>query len=215
MTEVRAMKILIADDDVLIREGLKLILETVEDFEVTGAAANGQEAVKLCAASRPDVVLMDIRMPVMDGVQAVQQIKQQFKEIKVVLLTTFKDTEYIRSAVKYGADGYILKTSSSENIIESIRTVYKGNVVYEKEITAALSGMIPEERKATSTGTGITERELEIMKLIADGQSNKEIAASLFISEGTLRNITSALLDKLALRDRTQLAVYYIRNLEE
>jgi DNA-binding NarL/FixJ family response regulator len=208
------MKILIVDDDVLIREGLKLILESVEDIEVSGIAANGQEAVKLCAASRPDVVLMDIRMPVMDGVQATQQIKQQFRDVKVVLLTTFKDTEYIRSAVKYGADGYILKSNSSENIIESIRTVYKGNVVYEKEITAALSGMIPEERKTTALEANIIVRELKIMKMIADGLSNREIAAALFISEGTLRNITSALLDKLGLRDRTQLAVYYIRNLE-
>lgn len=208
------MKIIIADDDVLIREGLKLILETVEDFEVTGTAANGQEAVKLCSAARPDVVLMDIRMPVMDGVQATQQIKQQFKDIKVVLLTTFKDTEYIRSAIKYGADGYILKSSSSESIIESIRTVYKGNVVYEKEITAALSGMISEERKAAAAEASLTVRELDMMKLIAEGLSNKEIAATLFIGEGTVRNITSALLDKLQLRDRTQLAVYYIRNLE-
>ncbi len=208
------MKILIADDDVLIREGLKLILETEKDFEVSGIAANGQEAVKLCATGRPDIVLMDIRMPVMDGVQATQQIKQQFKGIKVVLLTTFKDTEYIRSAVKYGADGYILKSSSSENIIESIRTVQKGNVVYEKEITDALSGMISEKRKTTASDACVSERELSIMKLIADGLSNKEIAAALFISEGTLRNVTSALLDKLSLRDRTQLAVYYIRNLE-
>jgi DNA-binding NarL/FixJ family response regulator len=208
------MKILVADDDALIRDGLRLILETVEGFEVVGAAANGQEAVKLCAAVMPDVVLMDIRMPVLDGVQATRQIKEQFRDVKVLLLTTFKDTEYIRSAVKHGADGYILKSMPAEGIIESIRSVARGNVVYEKEIASALSGMMTQDKKPSPAEEEITARELEIMKLIAEGRSNKEIAASLFITEGTVRNATSALLDKLNLRDRTQLAIYYIRRLE-
>lgn len=208
------MKIVIADDDALIRDGLKLILETVEGFEVAGVAANGQEAVKLCASARPDVVLMDIRMPVMDGVEATQQIKRQFRGVKVLLLTTFKDTEYIRSAVKYGADGYILKSNPSESIIEGIRAVARGNVVYEKEIAEALSGMMDAEKKLTAEEANITGRELDVMKRIAEGQSNREIAAALFVSEGTLRNSISALLDKLDLRDRTQLAVFYIRKLE-
>lgn len=209
------MKILIADDDALIRDGLKLILETVEDFEVAGTAANGLEAVKLCEASRPDVVLMDIRMPVMDGVQATQRIKAQFRDVKVLLLTTFKDTGYIRSAVKYGADGYILKSNPAESIIESIRAVARGNVVYEKEIASALSSLVAEEKKLTPEEANLTARELELMKLIADGNSNKEIAAVLYMSEGTVRNMTSGLLDKLNLRDRTQLAVYYIRKIEK
>lgn len=209
------MRIAIADDDALIRDGLRLILETEEGFEVAGTAANGQEAVKLCAATRPDVVLMDIRMPVMDGVQATQQIKGQFRDIKVLLLTTFKDTEYIRSAIKYGADGYILKSNSSESIIESIRAVYNGHVVYEKEIAGAISGMVAQEKKLSPCEANVTERELQLMKLIADGRSNKEIAAELFMSEGTVRNSTSALLDKFELRDRTQLAVFYIRRLEK
>jgi DNA-binding NarL/FixJ family response regulator len=208
------MKILVADDDALIRDGLRLILETVEGFEVVGTAANGQEAVKLCAAVMPDVVLMDIRMPVLDGVQATRQIKEQFRDVKVLLLTTFKDTEYIRSAVKHGADGYILKSTPAEGIIESIRSVARGNVVYEKEIASALSGMMTQDKKPSPAEEEITARELEIMKLIAEGRSNKEIAASLFITEGTVRNATSALLDKLNLRDRTQLAIYYIRRLE-
>lgn len=209
------MKILIADDDALIRDGLRMILETVEDFEVAGAAANGQEAVKLCAAARPDVVLMDIRMPVTDGVQATERIKAQFRDVKVLLLTTFKDTEYIRSAVKYGADGYILKSTPAESIIESIRAVARGNVVYEKEIASALSGMVRGEKKLTPEEANVTARELELMKLVADGKSNREIAAALYMSEGTVRNMTSALLDKLDLRDRTQLAVFYIRKMEK
>jgi DNA-binding NarL/FixJ family response regulator len=208
------MKILIADDDALIRDGLKLILETVEDFEVAGAAANGQEAVRMCAAARPDVVLMDIRMPVMDGVQATKSIKEQFRDVKVLLLTTFKDTGYIRSAVKYGADGYILKSGTAEGIIDSIRAVARGSVVYEKEIAEALSGMVEEGGKLTPEQANVTAREVELMRLVADGKSNKEIAAALYMSEGTVRNMISALLDKLDLRDRTQLAVFYIRKME-
>lgn len=208
------MKILLVDDDALIRDGLRLILETAEGFEVAGAAANGQEAVKLCEALRPDVVLMDVRMPVMDGVQATRRIKEQFRDVRVLLLTTFQDTEYIRSAVKNGADGYILKSTPSEGILESIRAVARGNVVYDREIASALSRMVAEEKKPAPPEADITERELEIMKLIAGGMSNREIASALYITEGTVRNATSVLLDKLNLRDRTQLAVYYIRRLE-
>lgn len=209
------MKILIADDDALIRDGLAMILQTVPDLTVCGAAANGQEAVSLCASVRPDVVIMDIRMPIMDGVQATRQIKEQYKDIKVLLLTTFKDTEYIRSAIQYGADGYILKSHSSESIIESIRAVHAGNVVYEKEIAAAISGMMDREEKISPDEANINAREMELMRLIAEGLSNKEIAARLYMSEGTVRNQTSALLNKLDLRDRTQLAIFYIRKLEK
>lgn len=209
------MRIVIADDDALVREGLKLILETVEGFDVAALASNGQEAVALCGSVRPDIVLMDIRMPVMDGVQATRQIKQQFENIKVLLLTTFNDTQYIRSAVQFGADGYILKSNSSDSIIESIRAVYKGNVVYEKQIAKALSGMVPKDCKISPQQAGITQRELDTMKYIAEGLSNREISERLFISEGTVRNLISALLTKLNLKDRTQLAVHYIRKLEQ
>ncbi len=209
------MRILVADDDALVRDGLKLILETVDDFEVAGLAANGQEAVKLCGTCMPDIVLMDIRMPVMDGVQATAEIKRQFRTVKVLLLTTFKDVEYIRMAVKNGADGYILKSHDSQSIINSIRAVVGGNVIFEKDIAQALSGMMTEEKKQSTDGPDLTERELEIMKRIAQGQSNKEISAELYMSEGTLRNVVSNLLGKLDLRDRTQLAIYYIRNVEQ
>lgn len=208
------MRILVADDDALVREGLKLILETVDDFEVAGLAANGQEAVKLCADTQPDIVLMDIRMPVMDGVQATAEIKRQFRHVKVLLLTTFKDIEYIRMAVKNGADGYILKSNDSQSIIDSIRAAARGNVVFEKDVAEALSHMMTEEKRL-NVDENITGRELEIMKLIAQGLSNKEISGQLFMSEGTLRNVVSVLLSKLDLRDRTQLAIYYIRNIEK
>jgi DNA-binding NarL/FixJ family response regulator len=208
------VRILIVDDDALIREGLKMILETEEGFSVVGTAANGYDAVKSCAEKQPEIVLMDIRMPVLDGVQATKLIKEQFKNIKILLLTTFKDTEYIRSAVKYGAEGYVLKTNSTESIIESIKTIYQGNVVYEKEVAGAISEMMGKEKKLCCTALNITQKEYEIMSMISQGLSNKEIAQKLFISEGTIRNNISALLSKLNLRDRTQLVVFFIRELE-
>lgn len=209
------MKVLIVDDDALIRDGLKILLELEEDIEVVGTAPNGYEAIKVCEKTQPDVVLMDIRMPVMDGVQATKQIKEQYKNIKVLMLTTFKDVEYIRSAVKCGAEGYILKSKPSESIIESLRTVYAGNVVFEKEVAGLLSEMVEaEENKKSLEDLNLTSKECDIMKLISLGLSNKEIAEKLYISEGTIRNYISGILVKLDLRDRTQLAIFYIRNIE-
>ena len=209
------MKILIVDDDDLIRDGLKMILDLEEDFYVVGTASNGQEAIKLCMDIAPDIVLMDIRMPIMDGVQATKLIKRQFQHIKILLLTTFKDIEYIRSAVKYGAEGYVLKSNSTQSIIESIKTIYSGNVVYEKQVAGLLSEMLSKEKKNLKEAINITTREYEMMEFLSKGCSNKEISEKLYISEGTVRNNISVLLDKLNLRDRTQLAIYFIRNLEE
>lgn len=209
------MKILIVDDDALIRDGLAMILETEEDMEIVGTASNGQEAVNLCGKTQPDVVLMDIRMPVMDGVQATKNIKEQFRAVRVLLLTTFKDSNYIKSAINYGADGYVLKSCGADRLVDSIRAVYGGNVVLEKEIASALTKLMPKSEKLTPEKLGITKKEYEIMELVGRGLSNKEIAAQLYISEGTLRNNISVLLEKLQLRDRTQLAIFYIRRLEK
>jgi len=209
------LKILIVDDDDLIRDGLKMILDLEEDFYVVGTASNGQEAIKLCMDIAPDIVLMDIRMPIMDGVQATKLIKRQFQHIKILLLTTFKDIEYIRSAVKYGAEGYVLKSNSTQSIIESIKTIYSGNVVYEKQVAGLLSKMLSKEKKNSKETINITTREYEMMEFLSKGCSNKEISDKLYISEGTVRNNISVLLDKLSLRDRTQLAIYFIRNLEK
>lgn len=206
------MKVLIADDDALIRDGLKMILELEKDMEVVGTAANGQECIQFCMKKLPDAVLMDIRMPVMDGVQATKLIKEQFPKIKVLFLTTFKDTEYIVSGIKFGAEGYVLKSSSSEVIIDSLRMVYRGSVVYDKDIAAMLSNMVQTNRTISPEEVGITKKEYEIMICICEGLSNKEIADKLFMGEGTVRNYISNILEKLELRDRTQLAVYYMKN---
>ncbi|MBU3207148.1 response regulator transcription factor [Clostridium algidicarnis] len=210
------MDILIADDDSLIREGLKIILENEPGFQVVALAANGQEAFHLCKEKKPNIVMMDIRMPIMDGVISTRLIKQSFKDIKIVMLTTFKDEEYIKEAIKNGADGYILKSQSSEAIIETIKIINKGNAVFEKDIMKSLSEMInknshkPHIKQRQLKEAELTEREIDILRLIGEGMSNKEIAIKLYLGEGTVRNYVTKLLEKLDLRDRTQLAIYYL-----
>lgn len=208
------MKVLIVDDDALIREGLKILLEIEADFLVVGTASNGQEALEMCRKEKPDLVLMDIRMPVMDGVLGTKLIKSHFQDIKVVVLTTFMDDEYIKEALKSGAEGYILKNQPADSIIESLRAVNKGNIVLEREVAHALSAMLKEGKKATPEQLDISQRELGILKLVGEGLSNREIAESLNLSEGTTRNYVTGLLEKLGFRDRTQLAIFYIRNCE-
>jgi len=206
------LKIIIADDDGLIRDSLKLLLGMEDDIEVTGTAQNGKEAFQLCQINKPDIVLMDIRMPVMDGVLGTKLIKENFHDVKVVLLTTFKDDEYIREAVKNGAEGYILKNQSSDSIIESLRTVYKGNIVFQKDVANVITGMLKEGKNKKPSDFNLSQREFEVLALIAVGLSNKEIAEKLFLGEGTVRNYITNVLEKLELRDRTQLAIFYLKN---
>lgn len=203
---------LIVDDDALIRDGLKVLLELEEDITVVATASNGQEAYEQCMRLQPDLVLMDIRMPIMDGVLGTQKIKAAAPNIKIVILTTFKDDEYIKEAVQSGAEGYILKNQSSDSIIESLRAVGKGNIVFEKEVAGSISSMMQHRKKNGLAAYELTQRELNILALVAEGLSNKEIAQQLFLSEGTTRNYITALLEKLQLRDRTQLAIFYLKN---
>lgn len=206
------MKIIIVDDDSVIRDGLKMLLSLEEDIEVIGTAKNGMEAFELCKANKPHIVLMDIRMPVMDGVLGTKLIKGNFHDVKVVLLTTFKDNEYIREAVMNGAEGYILKNQSTDSIIESLRAVYQGNTVFEKDVINAITGMMKEEKSKKPSDFNLSEREFEVLSLIAEGLSNIEIAEKLFLGDGTVRNYTTNILVKLELRDRTQLAIFYLKN---
>ena len=208
------MKVLIVDDDALIRDGLKLILELEEDIEVIGTSSNGQEAFEICRIQKPDIILMDIRMPVMDGVLGTKLIKEHFRDIKVVILTTFKDDEYIKEAIKFGASGYILKNQSSDSIVSCLRTVVNGNMVFEGEIAATLSTLIKDGKNSSAKDYALSERDFEILKLVGDGMTNKEIANTLFLSEGTVRNYVTNLLEKLNLRDRTQLAIFYLKNFQ-
>ncbi|MCL2633002.1 MAG: response regulator transcription factor [Oscillospiraceae bacterium] len=199
------MKLLIVDDDGLIRDSLKLMLETTDGWTAR-TAADGEDAFVKCREELPDIILMDIRMPVCDGVEATRKIKEAFPEVKIVMLTTFTDDGYITSAINAGAEGYLLKSTPADGIIERIRAVEKGAMVFDKGVN--LSAKKPE----AVIFDILTERENEVLALVATGLSNGEIAAKLFLSPGTVRNAVSVILEKLELRDRTQLAVYYWRN---
>jgi DNA-binding NarL/FixJ family response regulator len=189
-----------------------MLLELEEDFEVIGTAGNGREAFALCQREQPDLVLMDIRMPVMDGVLGTKLIKEHFPTIPIVILTTFKDDEYIKEALTNGAAGYILKSQPADSIIDSLRAAAKGNIVLERAVASSLSAMLKEDNYKGQAELQLTSREMEVLELVGEGLSNREIAEKLFLSEGTVRNYVTALLEKLELRDRTQLAIFYLKN---
>ncbi|QQK78964.1 response regulator transcription factor [Salicibibacter cibi] len=198
------MKILIVDDDPLVRQSLKLLLEKESDIEVIGLAADGQEAIEQSETTLPDVVLMDIRMPNMDGIESTKQLKSQSPELRIMMLTTFKDEQNIRLALQAGAEGYLLKSTPVENMAQQIRALMAGGSVLDADVLQEI--MNP---GAYDELDGLTERENDIAAAIAQGLSNKEIAEQLYLSVGTVRNTLSVILDKLELRDRTQLAIYY------
>ncbi|MCL2019656.1 MAG: response regulator transcription factor [Oscillospiraceae bacterium] len=222
------MKLLIVDDDGLIRDSLKILFEAkggsgeCSPWSVR-TAENGDIAFKLCEEELPDIILMDIRMPVCDGVEATRKIKAAFPKVKIIMLTTFTDDGYISSALNAGAEGYLLKSTPADGIIERIRAVEKGAMVFDPlalgrnpdtQLSAngmAVLGNTKHEKPADFSE--LTARENEILSLVATGLSNNEIAAKLFLSSGTVRNGVSAILEKLNLRDRTQLAVYYWKNI--
>ena len=209
------IKVLLADDDALIREGLNIILGMDPDFSVAACASNGREAVAE-AIARPDidVALIDIRMPIMDGVEATREICSK-TTVKVLILTTFDDDDHIRDAIRAGAQGYLLKNNTPDKIKSSIRLVYQGGSVMEGLVLEKLRNNLSEGRRDAIPAQVLdkslfSERELEIMKLIAEGLSNRKIASSLFISEGTVKNYITSILDKTHLEHRTQVAIYYI-----
>jgi DNA-binding NarL/FixJ family response regulator len=198
------MKLLVVDDDGLIRDSLKMMFELEEGWTVR-TAPDGDAAFSICSEDLPDIVLMDIRMPVCDGVAATRRIKSAFPGIKVVMLTTFTDDGYIASAIEEGAEGYLLKSTPADGIIERIRAVEKGAMVFDKGVRLAA-------RKAAVSFDMLNERENEVLQWVAAGLSNSEIAEKLCLSPGTVRNIVSSMLEKLELRDRTQLAALYWKN---
>lgn len=211
------IKVLLVDDEKMISSGLKIILLTYEDIEVVGTASNGEEALHACINEKPDVVLMDIRMPKCDGVLGTKLIKEKFNDIKILILTTFNDVEYIHEALKYGASGYILKDSDYDSIYEGIKACVKGNVVVNPEVA---SKIISENMKYNTKSSlekvkkefELSDKEISIIREVANGLSNKEIGEKLFLSEGTIKNNISNILSKLALRDRTQLTIFAFKN---
>jgi DNA-binding NarL/FixJ family response regulator len=205
---ILAIRLLIADDDSLIRESLKIILSMDEAFEVSACVENGQKAVEYCLKDNIDIALLDVRMPVMNGVQAVKEISLKTKT-RTIILTTFDDDEFIFEAIKNGAKGYLLKNNSPDRIKEAINMVYAGNsVIQDIALEKLKEGLNVKKRKFDESL--FSERELQIMKLISKGLSNKEISKSLYITEGTVKNYITSILNKTGLSHRTQIAIYYM-----
>ena len=217
------IKILIADDQELIRESLKIILSTNNEFEVIDTVGSGKEVVESIRLHIPDIILMDVRMPDMDGVQCTKFVKEVYPEIKVIVLTTFDDDEYIFSALKYGASGYLLKGVSLDELTSAIKTVLQGGAIFNPNVASKVTKIFSEMAKNNIVAERIHDEDLpnlsdtewKIIQQVSQGLSNKEIAEILKFTEGTIRNYLSVILDKLQLRDRTQLAIWYIHRGKE
>lgn len=206
------MNVVIVDDDKLVCQALKTILEADSEIVVPAIGNHGDDAVRLYKEYKPDIMLMDIRMGQVTGIDAGKMIVADDPSAKILFLTTFADNEYIVDALKLGAKGYLLK-QNFESIVPSLKAVYSGQNVYGEEIVAkipAVSGA--KDKENTLEGFDLTEREKDIIRQVAEGLSNKEISEMLFLSEGTVRNYISTILEKLELRDRTQLAIFYYKN---
>ena len=202
------MKIIIVDDDQFICASLKTILQADPDIEVIAVGLSGEDAVRLYDEYRPDIVLMDIRMGGMNGLDAGEAILGRHPDARILLLTTFSDAEYIVKALRMGARGYLIK-QNAEAITPALKAVMSGQSVFGGEIVAKLPAFLDSPEKPDLSAYDLSEREMEIIGQVATGLNNKEIADKLYLSEGTVRNYISAILGKLELRDRTQLAVFY------
>jgi two-component system, NarL family, response regulator LiaR len=194
------MKLIIVDDDNLICKSLEVMLSKEEDIEVIGIANNGLEALDLCKKESPDIILMDIRMPDIDGIQATSLIKKNYPKVRIMMLTTFQDKQNIQSALKAGAEGYLLKTDKISNIAQKLKLFYEGVAVLDKDVLNRLTN--PDKNLLDK----LTPREKDVVLLVIQGLTNKEISAQLFLSEGTIRNIISVIMSKLGAKNRTQLS---------
>jgi DNA-binding NarL/FixJ family response regulator len=208
-----AIRVLLVDDQALFREGLETLLSVHNDIQVVGQACNGQEAVEVAARVQPDVALMDVRMPILNGVRATRRLKRALPQCRVIVLTTFDDDEYVFDALRAGAVGYLLKDVAAARLVEAIRAAARGQSILEPSVAAKViaeftrvSSMVP-SAQMEQMAEPLSERELEILGLIARGGSNKEIADRLFIAEGTVKNHVTRILGKLGVRDRTQAAL--------
>ncbi len=212
------MNVIIVDDQDLMQQGLSMILSKDKGIQVVGLGSNGKDAVRLCEDHQIDVVLMDIRMPEMNGVEATKIIREKHPETKVLILTTFNDDEFIFGSLKNGASGYLLKDASPEEIIHGIKTVYEGGTLINPEVATKVVQRLSEEKESTPIPktddriTVLTAREKDICHNLGEGLNNKEIGDILYISEGTVKNNITKILDKLELRDRTQLALFAVKN---
>ena len=220
------IKVLIADDQEIMREGLKMLLNIDNEVKIVESACNGREAYTKAKICNPDIILMDMKMPEMDGAEATALIKAELPEIKIIVLTTFNDDEYIYKSLKSGASGYLLKDANPDTIISAIKTVFHGGSIIQPDVAAKLINQFAKlanserNQKANTDSLNdynridcLTEREIKICTLLAEGLNNKEIGNSLYISEGTVKNHITNILNKLELRDRTQLAIFSVKNI--
>ncbi len=206
------MRVLVVDDDNLVAISLKTILEADTAIEVTGIGQSGTDAIRLYQEQKPDILLMDIRMDGMTGLEAAEEILKEDNAAKILFLTTFSDDEYIVKALNIGAKGYLLK-QDFEGIVPALNAVYGGQSVFGGEIVGKIPVLMQGKGEVDYEGYDISEKEQAIIELVAEGLSNREIAGKLYLSEGTVRNYISTILEKLGLRDRTQLAVFYYKNM--
>lgn len=208
------IKVVLADDQKIVREGIKMILSLYDEIEVIAEAENGKELINLLQDIQPDVILMDIRMPIIGGVEATKIIKQANKNIKIIILTTFNEDEYIFKAIRNGADGYLLKDVGSEYIVRAIKSAYNGGMLLDPEVTTkvikAFNSIVDSNEYYIQDNKLelLTTRELDVVKLISQGKNNKEISKALYITEGTVKNYVTRILSKLELKSRTELAIY-------
>ncbi|MDO4325210.1 MAG: response regulator transcription factor [bacterium] len=212
------IKIVIADDQELIRDSLKIVLSSNPDMEVIDTVEDGREVIRSVRAEKPDVILMDVRMPKMDGVSCTKIIKENYPQIKIIILTTFDDDEYVYNALKHGASGYLLKGVSMAELSSAIRTVYSGKAMINPDIAVKVVRLFSQMAKGNYTiqvddrnVDAISRTEWKVIQQVGYGRSNKEISMELNLSEGTVRNALSSILSKLDLRDRTQLAIWAVQ----
>ncbi len=212
------IKVIIADDQELIRQSLQIILRAEKDIDVIDTVANGVEVIRSVRKEKPDVILMDIRMPEMDGVVCTEIIKENYTDIKIIILTTFDDDEYVFNALKYGASGYLLKGISTKELADAIRKVYHGTAMINEDIASKVVKLFSKMAQSNLTihvdkiqTADLKTAEWHMIALVGSGLSNKEMARKLNLSEGTVRNNLSIILSKLGLRDRTQLAIWAVQ----
>lgn len=210
------IRLVLCDDQIIVTEGLRIILESASDMSVVGVAHDGAEAVDLAAKLHPDLVLMDLRMPIMNGIQATRKISEQNPETPVLILTTYDDDEWVFDAIRAGAAGYLLKDTPREQLIAAIRGTVAGTTHIDPNVAGKLLKHVAQPGSAaevsSSVGADLSERELEVLRLVADGLSNAEIAERLHLSKGTVQNYMSSLFAKLDVTDRTQAAILALRH---
>ena len=206
------IRVLIADDHHVVRRGLLFFLKTQKDIEVVGEAKNGLEAVELVASLKPDIVLMDLVMPEMDGIQATKKIKKQWPTIQVLMLTSFSDKDHVLPAIEAGASGYQLKDIEPDELVESIRTIMRGEHTIHPEATTQLEEGLRKEQNLQHVLNPLTPREQDVLAELTKGKSNREIASSLFVTEKTVKTHISNIFTKLEVQDRTQAALYAVKH---